>query len=355
MNTSLQFLPPSLHVETIAILRKLPTAHRYLAELKGMAATIPNESILINTLALQEAKDSSAIENIITTHDELYKAQLFNEVTDSPAAKEVSNYAEALKYGFELVRTYKFLSSNHIIEIQRILEGNTAGFRKVPGTSLINQATGEVIYTPPQDPNDILALMDNLVAFINTPSLFTADPLVKMAIIHFQFESIHPFYDGNGRTGRIINILYLVLQELLSLPTVYVSRYIIKNKAEYYSRLQAVRDSGDWENWILYMLDAIEQTSRETIEVIVKIKTLMQQYKMNIRKTLPKIYSQDLLNNIFRHPYTKIEFVQHDVGVSRITATRYLDALAEAGFLEKQKIGRTNFYVNVPLFAIFTS
>lgn len=355
MNTSLQFLPPSLHVESIAILRKLPTAHRYLAELKGMAATNPNESILINTLALQEAKDSSAVENIITTHDELYKAQLFNEVTDSPAAEEVSNYAEALKYGYELVRTYKFLSSNHIIEIQRILEGNTAGFRKVPGTSLINQATGEVIYTPPQDPNDILALMDNLVQFINTPSLFSADPLVKMAIIHFQFESIHPFYDGNGRTGRIINILYLVLQELLSLPIVYVSRYIIKNKAEYYSRLQAVRDSGDWENWILYMLDAIEQTSRETIEVIVKIKTLMQQYKTSIRKTLPKIYSQDLLNNIFRHPYTKIEFVQHDVGVSRITATRYLDALAEAGFLEKQKIGRTNFYVNVPLFAIFTS
>jgi len=346
-------LPPKTELESKRILRKLSEAHRYLAELKGMAAAIPNESILINTLALQEAKDSSAIENIITSHDQLYKALLFEKIFANAATKEVSNYAEALKHGFQLVRDNKFLSSNHILEIQKILEQNDAGYRKLPGTALINQTTGEKVYTPPQNPQMIIELMDNLVRFINEKEMSDADPLVKMAVIHFQFESIHPFYDGNGRTGRIINILYLVLNDLLDLPILYLSRYIIKNKADYYRLLQHVRNSGNWEYWIMYIISGIEQTAKETITLIGEIRKMMQTYKHRIRQELPKIYSQDLLNNLFRHPYTKIEFLMNDINVSRLTAKRYLDKLVDLGLLEKQKIWRTNFYINTPLFQLF--
>jgi Fic family protein len=353
MQYNIPLLPPKIDLETKAVLKKLPAAHRRLAELKGVAATIPNESILINTLALQEAKDSSAIENIITTHDELYKAQLFEELLTNASAKEVNNYAEALKHGFELVRRNKILSTNHIIEIQNILEQNDAGFRKLPGTALVNQATGETVYTPPQDHDQIIALIDNMVAFMNESPEIDLDPLIKMAIIHHQFESIHPFYDGNGRTGRIINILYLVIQDLLDLPILYLSRYVIKNKADYYRLLQKVRDTGDWEEWILYMLEGVEETSKETIVLISQMKLLMQDYKIRIRKQLSKMYSQDLLNNIFRHPYTKIEFVMKELMVSRITASKYVEALVSGGFLTKERIGRTNFYINVPLFKLF--
>ena len=320
-----------------------------------MAATIPNENILISTLALQEAKDSSAIENIITTHDELYKAQLFGSLVTNAATKEVNNYAEALRHGFELIRKHKFLSTNHILDIQQRLEQNDAGFRKVPGTALVNEATKQTIYTPPQDYDTIAGLMDNLTKFINDNALYDADPLVKMAVVHFQFESIHPFYDGNGRTGRILNILYLVLNDLLDLPILYLSRYIIRNKADYYRLLQHVRDSGNWEDWILYILDGIEQTARETKLIVVRMRELMRDYKHNIRNRLPKIYSQDLLNNLFRHPYTKIEFVMTELAVSRHTAARYLDLLTEHGFLEKQKIGVSNYYINMPLYHLFTS
>jgi len=353
MNYNVKPLPPKVDLETKTILKKLSSAHRHLAELKGMAKTIPNETILINTLALQEAKDSSAIENIITTHDEMYKAQLFEEMFVSASAKEVSRYAYALIHGFELVRKNKILTENFIFEIQKILEQNDAGYRKLPGTSLINEKTGLTVFTPPQDYDTILKLMRNLVEYMNDEKLHDIDPLIKMAVIHFQFESIHPFYDGNGRTGRIINILYLVLKELLSLPILYLSRYIIKFKGDYYRLLQSVRETESWEEWILYILDGIEQTSKETLELIVKIRQLMQDYKQGIRKNLPKIYSQDLLNNLFRHPYTKIEFVQKDLQVTWLTARRYLELLVNNGFIVKRKIGRSNFYINSPLFAIF--
>lgn len=353
MNYKIPLLPPQQDLETKAILKKLPSVSRRLAELKGVAATIPNESILINTLALQEAKDSSAIENIITTHDELYKVQLFEELITNASAKEVNNYAEALKHGFDLVRYNKVLTTNHIIEIQRILEQNDAGFRKVPGTTLINQATGESVYTPPQEYDVIIELIDNMVKFMNDAIESDLDPLIKMAIIHHQFESIHPFYDGNGRTGRILNILYLVIQDLLDLPILYLSRYIINNKADYYRLLQKVRDTGEWEEWIIYILNGIEQTAKETIVLIAKMRTLMQDYKNRIRTELPKLYSQDLLNNIFRHPYTKIEFVMNELMVSRLTASKYVELLVQKGFLTKEKIGRSNFYINVPLFLLF--
>ncbi len=335
------------------MLKRLAPAHRYLAELKGMAATIPNEHILINTLALQEAKDSSEIENIITTHDDLYKADLFSDYIRNPAAKEVSRYATALKTAFEQVRRDRLITVNRIIEIHRVLEQNNAGIRNLPGTALKNDRTGEIVYTPPQDHDEIVRLMNNLERFINDEAFCDADPLVKMAVIHHQFESIHPFYDGNGRTGRIINILYLVAKGLLDIPVLYLSRYIIRTRPEYYQLLQQTRETGDWEPWILYMLEGVEHTSRQTIWIIRQIKEIMMAYKHRIRTELPKIYSQDLLNNLFRHPYTRIESVQQDLGVSRLTAAKYLELLTEKGFIDKHKIGRYNYYINRPLMDIF--
>lgn len=249
-------------------MKKLAAARSALAELKGISKTIPNEGILLNTLPLQEAKDSSAVENIITTHDELFKAALQTGGMKSQAAKEVSNYAAALRLGFGLVQQYGFLSVNHLAQIQAELEQNNAGYRRLPGTTLKNQL-GEVVYIPPQDPADIMRLMSNLEAYLNDDTLSDADPLVKMAVLHLQFESIHPFYDGNGRTGRILNILYLVLKGLLDIPVLYLSRYLIRYKADYYYHLQQVRDTGNWEPWLLYMLDGVEQTARETITLVL--------------------------------------------------------------------------------------
>ena len=356
--TKMPILPlPIMNIEqweTRAVLKKSAEAHRYLAELKGIAASIPNEAILINTLSLQEAKDSSEVENIVTTHDELYKANLFEEVVTNPATKEVQDYAFALKQGFENVRKQKIIRLDDILSVQQHLEHNNAGLRKLPGTDLKNARTGEVIYTPPQHADDIAELMDNLVQYINDDTLCDADPLVKMAIIHHQFESIHPFYDGNGRTGRIINILYLVAQDLLNLPVLYLSRFIIQNKADYYQKLQDVRDSGNWEPWFLYILKGIVDTAKNTIQLIAEMKVLMSEYKHRMRSDLTKIYSQDLLNNLFNHPYTKIEFVMDDLGVTRITATKYLEQLVEHNFLKKHKVGRVNYYMNQPLCDILT-
>ena len=349
----LKKLPVEKDLETKKILKKLATAHRALAELKGVATSIPNESILINTLGLQEAKDSSAIENIITTHDDLYKAELNVKDIKSLNAKEVHNYIEALKKGFSLTSERKLITNNIIVEIQSLLENNNAGFRKVPGTSLKNASTGEIIYTPPQDIAEIKDLMSNLEIFINDNEFSELDPLIKMAIIHFQFESIHPFYDGNGRTGRIINVLYLVLQDLLNLPILYLSKYIIANKGDYYRLLQEVRDKDEWESWILFMLNAVIETSNDTISVIEKIKNLLIEYKHKIRNDY-KFYSQDLLNNLFKHPYTKIEFLEEELGISRITAATYLNKLAEDGLLRKEKLGTANYYVNYRLFEILS-
>jgi len=347
-------LPPPPDIESKSVLKKLTLAHRALAEFKGIASTIPNENILINTLALQEAKDSSAVENIITTDDELFKSELNFEGLQTIAAKEVQNYASALKKGYALVREYGLLTNNHILEIQKTLELNEAGYRKVPGTNLKNASTGEVVYTPPQHYDTILELMANLEQYINDDTLSTDDPLVKMAVLHFQFESIHPFYDGNGRTGRILNILYLVQKDLLQFPILYLSRHIIRNKAAYYNYLQGVRDKNDWESWILFMLEAVERTSVESILLIQNIKTLMMQYKQRIR-TDYKFYSQDLLNNLFKHPYTKIEFLQEDLKISRITAANYLNQLAEDKLLVKKKLGTANYYINEQLYQLFVN
>jgi Fic family protein len=333
--------------DTPAILRRLASSSRKLAELKGIAVSMPNQGILINTLGLQEAKDSSEIENIMTTHDELFKDDVLPEAFANPAAKEVLRYRQALRVGFNLVRQSGLLTSNHIVQIQGELERNNAGFRKLPGTALKDGA-GRTVYTPPQDPTEITALMTDLERFINDAGLFDADPLIKMALIHHQFESIHPFYDGNGRTGRIVNVLYLVKEGLLDIPVLYLSQHIVRNKRTYYDLLQRVRVDDIWEDWVLYMLEAVEVTAGRTLRTVLAIKAALMDYKHRIR-VQHKFYSQDLINNLFSHPYTKIEFLQRDLQVSRMTATRYLDALAQTGFMVKQKIGRSNFYVNLAL------
>jgi Fic family protein len=351
MNT-LPLLPLPIDLESKAILKKLAKAHQALAELKGVAASIPNQGILINTLALQEAKDSSAIENIITTHDDLYRSDSVARHFVSNAAKEVHNYSTALRNGFEQVVKSGLLTNNDILDIHSGIEENRAGFRKLPGTALKNEQTGETVYTPPQHPEEILALMINLEQFINNDELCDWDPLTKMAVIHHQFESIHPFYDGNGRTGRIINILYLVKQGLLSVPVLYLSRYINQNKADYYRLLQAVRAGDAWQEWLLYILEGIEQTSHQTIVLILGIKELMQRHKHKLRDELPKIYSQDLINNLFRHPYTKIEFVTQELQIHRNTAAKYLEELVKIGLLTRHKLGKENYYLNDALYEL---
>ena len=343
-------LPIVQELESKAVLKKLALGHKALAELNGVAESIPNEVIILNTLSLQEAKDSSAIENIITTHDELYSSDSIAQRFASTAAKEVYNYAHALKEGFKTVSQKQLITCNQIIEIQAILEQTKAGFRKLPGTALKNDQTGETIYTPPQAYDEIVDLMSNLEHFMNDNSLSDIDPLVKMAIIHHQFESIHPFYDGNGRTGRIINILYLVKEDLLKLPILYLSRYINQNKSSYYHLLQQTRVTQEWEIWILFILEAIEKSAIQTTAIIRGIKKLMMEHKQKIRNYLPNIYSQDLINNLFKHPYTKIDFLVQDLGVTRQTASKYLEQLIELQILNVHKIGKENFYINTALY-----
>ncbi|MEE3626014.1 Fic family protein [Nitrospirillum sp. BR 11752] len=347
-------LPPPGELETTQVFREMARAHRHLGELKGRATSMPNQGILIDTLSLQEAKASSEIENIVTTQDELFQASFFPPAA-SPAAKEVALYRDALKLGFDQLRKTGLLTNNTIISMFQLLKRTTGEFRDTPGTALKNEATGDLVYVPPQDKNTIVAAMSDLEKFINDDSLCSLDPLIKMAVIHHQFESIHPFPDGNGRIGRIINVLYLTQQGLLEIPILYLSRYITEHKGQYYSLLQSTRDTGEWQEWLLYMMKAVSESSIHALTLIDGIKELMENYKNRLRTYHYKIYSHDLLNNLFRHPYTRIDFVQSELEVSRQTAAKYLDQLAEGGLLLKQQHGRNNYYVNVPLVNLFTN
>lgn len=348
----LKKLPINKDVETKEILKATILAHRALAELKGMANSLPNQQIIINTLVLQEAKDSSEIENIITTHDEVYRSDV-SESFIGANIKEVQNYKDALLFGFDIVKTRGVLSVNDIKSIQAKLEQNDAGFRKQSGTILKNPTTGEIKLVPPQHPQDIIDLMVNLAAYINDDTLEDFDALVKMAIVHYQFESIHPFYDGNGRTGRIINILYLVLYELLDMPILYLSRYITKNKADYYRLLNEVSFNNGLHAWVLFILKGIEEISIETIQVINDIERLMLETKEIIINKHPKMYSKDLLESLFYHPYTKRAFIEEHLSVSRPTATNYLKELEDMGILSSKKIGKEIFYVHNRLYKLF--
>ena len=337
------------HFETEEVMQHLLAAHRALAELKWISKTLPNESILINTLSLQEAKDSSEVENIITTHDELYQSNADKKTFATIWAKEVYNYVDALMTTYFTIKKNQLILNKDILKAQSLIEHNDAWFRKLAGTELKNEKSWETVYTPPQDPKEILDLMSDFEKYLNDDNTWH-DSLINVALLHYQFESIHPFYDWNGRVWRIINILYIVKEWLLDSPILYLSRYINQNKAEYYKYLQDVRDNGNWNDRIIFILTWIEKTAKQTIDIINWIKDLMMSQKHIIRDKLPKVYSQALLNNIFKHPYTKIEFVMDDIWCSRPTTIKYLNELIEIWILRKYKVWKENFYINVWLY-----
>ena len=335
-------------IETRAVLRKEAEARQALAELKGFAPVIPNQSILINAIALREAKESSAIENIITTQEELYKDLTINSKILDPATKEVLNYREAIYKGYAIVKKQQLIKPSDIIKIQEIIVENNAGIRRLPGTSLVNDATQKIVYTPPQDYREILDLLDNFCRYFND----TESSLYRMALLHYQFECIHPFYDGNGRVGRILNILYLLLKNYLDTPILYLSSYIIKNKNDYYTLLQETRKRKNYEPWILYVLTGIEKTSKQTLTKIREIKELLETTLEKAKKSCPRIYSKELVEIIFENPYSKIEFLVKKMSINRKTASKYLKELEAKKFLSHFQVGKEVLYINNSLMEI---
>jgi Fic family protein len=342
----LPLLPPKTESETKAVLKQAIAANRVLANLRGLAARIPNQSMLIQSVVLQEARLSSEIENIVTTNDELYRAAADPDSKTDPQTKEVLRYRQALNTGFQALK-HRPLSTNLFIEIVQEIKAVEIGIRKTTGTTLKN-AAGEIVYTPPEGENVIRNKLSNLEQFIHAHD--DLDPLVKMAIIHYQFEAIHPFEDGNGRTGRIINILYLVEQGLLDIPVLFLSRYIIANKADYYEGLRKVTEKQEWEQWILFMLRALENTAQQTFEQVTRILDLMNQVQEKVQVHAPNIYSKDLIEIIFHHPYTKIQFLVEANIAKRQTASLYLQTLSDLGILRSHKQGREIYYINDALF-----
>ena len=336
--------------KTPRILEELSNASRYLAELKGFANSIPNQHILINAITINEAKDSSAIENIVTTHDSIYKVLTESGFKES-AAKEVVDYRSAIWRGYEIIKEKGFISTNILVELQSMIEPMNYGIRKTPGTNLVNSVTGEIIYTPPQIESEIRDLLKNLENYINNFEDET-DPLIKMAMIHYQFESIHPFYDGNGRTGRILNVLYLVLSGLLDSPILYLSNYINKNKSDYYRLFNEFREKNNYEDWIIYILKGIQETSKNTIDLIKMIQEEMELYRNKFREELPKVYSDELLDALFFKVYTKINYIESKCGVTRQTAASYLNQLVDKGLLDYEKVGRESIYKNTRLISL---
>lgn len=345
----LPLLPPRAELESKAVLKQAIAANRMLANLRGLAAQIPNQGVLINSIVLQEARLSSEIENIVTTNDELYRADADADGKTDLHTKEVLRYRQALNHGFrELQGQGRPLSTNLFIEIVQIIKEVAFGIRKVPGTALKNER-GEVVYTPPVGEAVIRDKLSNLEQFMHAQD--ELDPLVKMAVMHYQFEAIHPFEDGNGRTGRILNLLYLVDQGLLDIPVLFLSRYIIANKPAYYEGLRRVTEGQDWENWILFMLRAVESTAQQTFAQLTRIRALMEAVREQVQVQAPGIYSKDLVEAIFVHPYTKIQFLV-DAGIAkRQTASSYLQTLAGLGLLRASKQGREMYYINDALFA----
>ena len=344
----LPVLPPKINLETETILRKTAKARAALAELKGIASIIPNQNILINTISLKESKDSSEIENIITTNDKLFKAISSSLKNQDSATKEVIYYREALWEGYKEVEKTKMITVNTINFIQEKIIKNNAGIRKLPGTKIENTKTGKVIYTPPEGKQLLNSMLGNLETYINKNG--DIDPLIKLAVIHYQFEAIHPFYDGNGRTGRIINILYLILKNLLDIPVLYLSSYIIRNKKKYYDLLRSVTENNNWEEWILFILTGVEETSIETISKIKEIKKLLDETIETVKEKSPKIYKKELIELIFEQPYSKINYVVQKKIASREAAGKYLSELSKLGILKIFKFGKENLYLNIKLY-----
>ena len=346
----LPLLPPKAEIETVAILKKTIAASRALSELKGAITNLPNPTLFIDTINLQEAQASSAIENIITTQDELFKATITDRNIENNATKEVIHYKDALWFGFEQLEQRPILTTNLFISIMQIIKENQSGIRNMPGTKLTNPATGQIVYTPPEGEEIIRQKLKDLEDFIHAED--SIDPLIKLALIHYQFEAIHPFSDGNGRTGRIILLLFLKLVGLLELPALYLSNYIIDHKSDYYLKLRMVTEKGDWQNWIMYILDMVEQTAIKGRQQIAAIEMLMTKMGAKIQKELPKVYSKDLVELLFKLPYTKRSFLEK-AGLGNLkTVGNYLNDLEKAGFLKGELVGKEKLYLNFELMRI---
>ena len=341
----LPLLPPKAEIETKATLKKAISAGRALAELKGLGETIPNQAILVNSILLQEAKASSEIENIITTDDALFRAFSAKTSQIDPATKEVLRYREALWEGSSILEDRPLLTTNLFIRIVQTIRANKAGIRNTPGTKVANAATGEVVFTPPEGENIIRDKLKNLEDYIHAKD--EVDPLIKLALIHYQFEAIHPFTDGNGRTGRILNILFLTQKHLLDLPVLYLSKYLIEQKSDYYRLLRGVTEHQEWEPWILYLLEAVEQTALFTRDKILSIRELLIKTVEFTKENLPsRVYSKDLIELLFHQPYTKTNFLVDEGIAERKTAANYLKQIEKIGILQVQKVGKENLYLN---------
>ena len=348
---TLALLPPSAQaIESVAVLKACIPARAALAELKQAGELLPNQGLLINLLPILEAKDSSEIENIVTTSDKLFQYAQKDSLADS-ATKEALRYRTALYQGFQQLNN-RPLCTNTAIEICSTLKAAAMNIRKIPGTTLSDQATGEIIYTPPIGEVKIRDLLSNWEQFLHTED--DLDPLIKMAIAHYQFEAIHPFSDGNGRTGRILNILYLIEQQILTLPILYLSRYILQHKNEYYQQLIQVTASGDWEAWIIYMLNAVEQTAGWTTNKIAAVRTLIQHTTEYVRQHLPKLYSHELMQIIFEQPYCRITNLTEKGIAKRQTASVYLKHLCDIGVLQEIQTGKEKFFVHPKLIELMT-
>jgi len=346
---NLPLLPPEAALETTKVLRKTIEASRALAQLNGMLISLPNPRLFLDTIHLQEAKASSEIENIITTNDDLYKALVADKKFNNPATKEVISYKEALWQGLEAIGKKPFITTNLCIEIVQSIKKNTAGIRTTPGTTLKN-SQGETIYTPPSGEAVLRDKLANLEKFINEKD--GIDPLIKMALMHYQFEAIHPFTDGNGRTGRILLLLYLKIEKLLDIPALYLSEYIIKNKTDYYTKLRNVTEKGAWEEWILYMLEMISFTAIKGVNLLNQVNELMQTFTEEIKATLPKVYSKDLIEILFKLPYTKRQYLIDAALGTPKTVGNYLNELEDAGLLTSEKVGKEKLYLNFRLMEI---
>lgn len=349
---NLPILPPHAELETVQILKKTVSANKALAELHGWTYMQANPLLLLQTVSLQEAKSSSEIENVVTTNDDLYKAfSAPDSKIISPSTKEVLHYKDALWYGFNEIKQ-RPLGINIFIELFHKIKRRSDGIRSFPGTVLKN-SYGETVYTPPDNKDDILRLLSNLENYININE-GNIDPLIRLAVIHYQFECIHPFPDGNGRVGRIINVLYLIQERLLDVPILYLSSYIIEHKSDYYKALQDVTEYADWTNWILYILDAVEVTAKKTLSMIQEIRKVQLETETFVKNEMADIYSRELIELLFEQPYCKISFLVDRHIAKKQTASKYLNRLVTAGLLDKTKQGREYYFINKNLWEILT-
>lgn len=347
-------LPYNLDLEDKEILKALNKANNKLGELNGMVKTLANPNVILNAITLGEAKESSEIENIVTTFDEIFREIVLRE--NNIASKEVVNYRQAILKGYELVKKNGYISTNMLVEIHHLIEPEVGGIRKIPGTVIMNTSTNEVLHTPPQNENEIRDYLSNLEKYINVPELEDYDPIVKMCLIHYQFESIHPFHDGNGRTGRMLNVLYLILENKLDLPILYLSKYINSNKKDYYRLLHDIVISDEYfHDYLMYMIKGVEWTSNFTISFIRDFNKCIEDASNLIKEKLPNIYSKELVEYLFYDFYTKNEYLCNYLNISRNTASKYLKLLCSEGILIEEKIGKYKVYKNTFLYALINN